>query len=92
MLLTILAASQNLFMAEVECLFFHLLESQGCYNAILFLTQSDECDLYCGKIPLTAVLVQRRFVVDALLGHRMWLRQLCLHTEGWLMLPAILLC
>lgn len=60
-------------------MFFHLLESQGCYNAILLLTQSNECDLYCGKIPPTAVLVQR-FVVDALLGHRMWLRQSCLHT------------
>lgn len=70
--------------------FFHLLESQGRYNAILFLTQSDECDLYCGKIPPPVVLAHRRFVVDALLGHRMWFRQL--HTEGWLMLPAILLC
>ena len=63
-------------MAEVGCFFFCLLESQGRYNTILFLAQSNECDPYCGKIPLTAVLVWRRFVVDALFGHRMWLRQL----------------
>lgn len=61
-------------MAEVGRFFFHLLESRGRYNAILFLARSSERDLYCGKIPLTAaVLVGRRFVVDALFGHRMWL-------------------
>lgn len=63
-------------MAEVGHFFFHLLESRGRYNAILFLARSSERDLYCGKIPLTAaVLVGRRFVVDALFGHRMWLRR-----------------
>lgn len=79
-------------MAEVGCFFFSLLESWGCYNAILFLAQSDEYDPYCGKIPLTAVLVQRTFIVDALFGHRMWLLQLWSHREGWMMLSAMLLC
>lgn len=47
------------------------------YNVILLLAQSNECDPYCGKNPLKATLVQRRFIVGAAFGSGMWLTQCC---------------